>query len=329
MRQRGLEQFQRDAVLHARGPDGFRAFRRHCRLICEDAVAAGIVIPETDGRETCLDKLTKILANAAKNRTKQLCGSMCSAGIWLVNMCYDPVARMRAIIKSLYLAKPDTEKKQPHYWDATPLLHYVWRVNLLPFVGTNDFFDRTLILCMFFSGLRFTELARMVWSKATKHRHHYEFVLQIKKKAELLSVCFWQLPESMSAICPFRAIEKLALARVSPPVDSIWMRRGDKEEPDGRAISYRVARELKKAGIQTRRPYSVKKALVEYLKHAGASATSTARFLRHALPYTHDKRYARDDKGKKCTARLARHFLRSVAEKKVCIWFWYSLNYTI
>jgi hypothetical protein len=242
---------------------------------------------------------------------------MVSEGMGLIRMAYHPEARLRELLKAMNRMNLDDEREPTRTWDATSLLDWIWSTELKPIVGDPDYYNRALVLCMFFGGLRFAELARMVWTRAVINEEYGAiFWLHIKKKSIRSIVKLHKFPEVLANICPFRALMRVKERSQS---DAVWRRRADTADPTAAILGRRVSWVLGQANLPTGHPYRVKKASSDYLVDARCDATTIARFFRHVCPYTHDKSYTHNDFGLKAQRALFCQYFRARHVQEVCV----------
>jgi hypothetical protein len=177
---------------------------------------------------------------------------------------------------------------------------------------------------MIFAGLCFAGMARMRLSTMERRDSHYQFTLKTKKKEKRQLVRLWKLPDEFAAICLYRAIDRLLWIQstyCSNPPDEIWTDPGPwPPRPDSaRDISKNVSWCLGQAKLPTDYPYMVKKATVEFLQAAGASATQIAQFFRHFVSFMHERHYMTNDLGQQATLRICQHFRQTTSMMRVCI----------
>jgi hypothetical protein len=158
----------------------------------------------------------------------------------------------------------------------------------------------------------------------TKTAQYFQWTLRIKKKDKLQLIRIWKLPEEFAEICPYRAIEQLLIMRNSYSEyqhDQLWS--------DPRLLPYRpaTAREiaagvswcLQRAKLPPNHPYLLKKATVEFLQAAEASATQIVQFFRHSTSFMHERHYMTNDLGQQATLRICRLFKQRCEAMRVCI----------
>jgi hypothetical protein len=63
----------------------------------------------------------------------------------------------------------------------------------------------------------------------------------------------------------------------------------------------------------------VKKATVEFLQAAGATAMQIAQFFRHSVSFMHEKHYMSNDLGQQATLRICQHFRQMSNTMHVCV----------
>jgi hypothetical protein len=152
---------------------------------------------------------------------------------------------------------------------------------------------------------------------------HLQFTLKIKKKEKLQLVRLWKLSDEFAAICPYRAILRLLQIQndYRCPSDEIWTdpRTWPSRPDSARDISKNVSWCLDQAKLPKNHPYIVKKATVEFLQAAGATATQIAQFFRHSVSFMHERHYITNDLGKQATIRICQHFRQRSSTMHVCV----------
>jgi integrase len=200
-------------------------------------------------------------------------------------------------------------------WNLDQLLDYLRSLPTFDQMAFDVLTDVSIVLCVVNTAMRFTDLLRVDFYETTPDTNGNVWKLwsQIKSHRAKESVCLHSVEDVH--LDPIKAIlelkKRIGDRNINDPSGrrSVWCR-----EQRGVLISYSygelraaVVRIFGAAGIQEKRPYHLKHAVLTKLHEQGGSAKDIASFARHSLDsmvsYRH---YIAYDGGKDSVNKIVR-----------------------
>jgi hypothetical protein len=313
--------FSDDEIADCKGSHRATTWRndRHSfRLFFSNAQRLNLQLESATSKEEALSMLASVFAATTKNHGLPLSASdkMRSSMIWIINYVWDPVWRMRCIMRTAQEARPSVQAAPREDSDVTSFLGLLALPRWLAstpnrHIPTDLTSHRGMGLCMVFSGTRFEELVHMCWELWTRTDEYHEFILRIKNQKKLQRVRWFHLPDS--SLDPYQAIDDVYAQETAKqrhlfgrtqPTGPIWT-DGKGTAWSSSDASHAITHILSAANLPCKSPYRVKAWTVTALCGANVPLADIAKFIRHSVSSGNlDKFYVVDDKGKSCSLML-------------------------
>jgi integrase len=203
------------------------------------------------------------------------------------DLSHMPMVRMA--LKCLTLNEMPRKEMLRLRWSVDQLLRYLRELPSFEAMEFNQLTAVTVVLCMAFTALRFSEIYSLDIQETLPDRgkREWKFWVHVKGHDFKEPVVLHGVDEShldpLSALWILRsAVYAFSALKKEKPV-GFWYRLVDKEyiplTYDGMRLA--AARVLQQAGIEENRPYHIKHAVLTCLHESGCSAKDIAAFARH------------------------------------------------
>jgi integrase len=207
--------------------------------------------------------------------------------VFNVDLSHMPMVKMA--LRCLTLNEMPRKEMLRLQWSVDQLLNYLMRLPSFETMEFNQLTAVTVVLCMAFTALRFSEIYSLDIQETLPDRgkKEWRFWVHIKNHDFKEPVVLHGVDDShldpLSALWTLRSAVYNALALKREKPVGFWYRMVEKEciplGYDGmRTAAVRI---LQQAGIEENRPYHIKHAVLTCLHESGTSAKDIAAFARH------------------------------------------------
>jgi site-specific recombinase XerD len=315
---RGLDGMS-DLFLGSLASTTLRNYRRGFTLFARILKEIGIDYLSIVTSQIAAQTLVKAVRQAFIQKIKLAAASnMRTAMIRVFSFAFDCNMAESVLVKTAmkFYTVSNLPKKEPLRlsWSIDELFTYIKSLPDFEQMAFNDLTGVTIVLCLAFTTLRFTELANINPFETVPDSDTGVWKLWVKVKGHNCKEPVFLHPVEVKNLNPVKALWELR-SRLKDGSMTCW----HSETAQGIIpLSYNdlrqaAARVMKAAGVRDNRPYHIKHAVLTCLNQAGASMKEIAAFARHRFgsmaAYEH---YISYDGGKGAVQRLVKGI-----EKKV------------
>jgi site-specific recombinase XerD len=291
-----------------------RAFTLFSKLMKEEKVSPMDIVDA----ELALSSLVRVLKVAFKKKLKVSAVSLMKTAMvklfsFMFNVDLSEAPILRMAMRSYVLDGLPKKEMLRLQWSVEQLFGYLRKLPPFGEMQFGQLIETSVVLCLAFSALRFTEMMQLVMTETEpgENMDTWKFWLHIKghdyKEAVVLHGVEDTHLDPVRALVELRKRIRQDQSFVVGKCESFWQK---KIRNSWILMSYDEVRRaaanvLQRAGINDKRPYHIKHAVLTCLNENGASAKDIAAFARHRYEsMTLYKHYISYDGGKSSVQRL-------------------------